>query len=96
MKSDTMISIRVNEEMKKQAAIIAESAGMTLSGVFKAMLAQMVSKKQIPFEIQSTLPEKRELHEATDVAGLSHREAVLKAALEVMSENSEALKELAK
>ena len=65
MKNDTMISIRVNKETKEKASLVAQSAGMSLSGVFKALMIQMAEKKIIPFEIQSTISNVSVLHPAS-------------------------------
>ena len=96
MKNDTMISIRVNEMIKKQASAVAESAGMTLSGVFKALMIQMAEKKRIPFEIQSTLSDEPVLHLSSNIDNLSHKDLIKQTAKEVISENKEAFKELSK
>ena len=96
MRNDTMISIRVNEKIKNQASLVAESAGMTLSSVFKALMIQMAEKKIIPFEIQSTLSDEPVLHLASKNTNVTHKDLVQQTAKEVISENREAFKELAK
>ena len=96
MKNDTMISIRVNKETKEKASLVAQSAGMSLSGVFKALMIQMAEKKIIPFEIQSTISNVSVLHPASTITDMTHKDLIEQTAKEVISENIESFKELAK
>ena len=48
------ITIRVDEEVKKQAEIILNDIGINLTTLFSACLKALVRENRVPFELAST------------------------------------------
>ena len=94
VKQDSMYSMRINEEIKKNAENVARQSGLTLSSVVKALFIQMSETGAIPFDMRLT--QNVRYHTAMDTSSMTHSEMVEKAMNEVIQENIETLKELAK
>ena len=62
--SNTTISIRVNEEVKKEADQLFENLGLNLSSAVNIFLRQAIREQGIPFQV--TLNEGRIYQEAED------------------------------
>ena len=56
MSKNTTINIRVDSEVKEQAAEILEGLGLSLSQAFNLMLYQVKNIRGLPFEIKQRLP----------------------------------------
>jgi addiction module RelB/DinJ family antitoxin len=56
MAKNTTINLRVDSEIKEQAAEILESLGLTLSEAFNLLLHQVRIVRGLPFEIKQRLP----------------------------------------
>lgn len=55
MKNDT-IQVRIDPEIKKEAELIINDMGFTLSSAIQLFLAQVVQKREIPFKITAHNP----------------------------------------
>lgn len=56
MAKNTTINLRVDSEIKEQAAEILDSLGLTLSEAFNLLLHQVRIVRGLPFEIKQRLP----------------------------------------
>jgi addiction module RelB/DinJ family antitoxin len=56
MPKNTTINLRVDSEVKEQAAEILSSLGLTLSEAFNLLLHQIRLVRGLPFEIKQHLP----------------------------------------
>jgi DNA-damage-inducible protein J len=68
------ITVRVEEETKRQAEIILEDIGLTVTGLFNACLKALVREKRVPFALVSSEYEllqmvRAKLEESEAVAG---------------------------
>jgi len=50
------ITMRVDEDLKKQADVLFSELGMNLSTAFTVFLRQSVREQQIPFQISKNVP----------------------------------------
>jgi len=50
MIANAVVRARVNDSLKREASIILEAMGLTLSDAFRLMLARVVQEKALPFE----------------------------------------------
>ena len=50
------VTLRVDEELKKQADILFTELGLNLTTAFNIFLRQSVREQQIPFRISKTVP----------------------------------------
>lgn len=55
MKNDT-IQVRIDPEIKKEAELIINNMGFTLSSAIQLFLAQVIQKREIPFKITAHNP----------------------------------------
>ncbi len=94
VKQDSMYSMRINKEIKERAESVARQSGLSLSSVVKALFIQMNETGAIPFDIRLT--QNVRYHAAMDTSGMAHEEIIEKAMNEVIDENIETLKVLAK
>ncbi|MBR2843776.1 MAG: type II toxin-antitoxin system RelB/DinJ family antitoxin [Solobacterium sp.] len=94
VKHDSMYTMRINKEIKEKAEIVARQSGLSLSGVVKALFIQMSETGAIPFDIRLT--QNVRYHAAMDTSHMTHDEIIDKAMKEVINENIETLKVLAK
>ncbi len=94
VKHDSMYTMRINKEIKEKAEIVARQSGLSLSGVVKALFIQMNETGAIPFDIRLT--QNVRYHAAMDTSHMTHDEIIDKAMKEVINENIETLKVLAK
>ena len=94
VKQDSMYSMRINKELKEKAEKVARQSGLSLSSVVKALFIQMNETGAIPFDIRLT--QNVRYHAAMDTANMTHDEIIDQAMNEVINENIETLKVLAK
>ena len=52
MATTTMVHVRVDEEMKKQATETLGAMGLSLSDAVRVFLKRVVAEKQLPFELK--------------------------------------------
>jgi len=52
MATTTMIHVRVEEEVKKQAAAALEAMGLSVSDAVRVFLTRVAAEKQIPFALR--------------------------------------------
>lgn len=52
MASSTMIHVRINERIKKEAAKTLEEMGLSVSDAVRVFLTRVVAEKQIPFALE--------------------------------------------
>ena len=52
MASTTMIHVRINEQIKKEAAETLEDMGLSISDAVRVFLKRVVADKQLPFELK--------------------------------------------
>lgn len=50
------VTIRIDEELKKQADLLFDDLGMSLSTAFNIFLRQSVREQQMPFAISRNVP----------------------------------------
>lgn len=50
------VTIRIDEELKKQADLLFNDLGMSLSTAFNIFLRQSVREQQVPFVISRNIP----------------------------------------
>ncbi len=55
-KSDSTLTIRMNNELKKQAQILFSSLGMNLTTAINIFIKQALQTKGFPFEISDEVP----------------------------------------
>lgn len=53
MATTTMVHVRVDENIKAQAAETLASMGLTVSDAIRVFLTRVVADKQLPFEIKA-------------------------------------------
>ena len=53
MATTTMVHVRVDEEMKKQATETLGAMGLSVSDAVRVFLKRVVAEKQMPFEIKA-------------------------------------------
>ncbi len=53
MATTTMVHVRVDENIKAQAAETLASMGLTISDAIRVFLTRVVADKQLPFEIKA-------------------------------------------
>ena len=52
MATTTMVHVRVDEEMKKQATETLGAMGLSISDAVRVFLKRVVAEKQLPFELK--------------------------------------------
>ena len=66
--SSKVLHIRLDEDIKKEAADTLASMGLTVSEAVRVFLTQVVAQKQIPFEIKAPNAETLEaMNEANEI-----------------------------
>ena len=50
------VTLRVDEDLKKQADILFSELGLTLTTAFNIFLRQSVREQQIPFQVTKNIP----------------------------------------
>ena len=53
MATTTMVHVRVDEEMKKQATETLGAMGLSVSDAVRVFLKRVVAEKQLPFELKA-------------------------------------------
>ena len=53
MSATTMVHVRVDEQLKAQAAETLASMGLTVSDAIRVFLTRVVADKELPFEIKA-------------------------------------------
>jgi len=59
MAATVMVHVRVDEQVKMQAAETLESMGLTLSDAIRVFLTRIVADKEMPFSIKAPNAESR-------------------------------------
>ena len=60
MKKDTLINLRVSQDLKEDFQSIVEKNGFTMSQVLEAGMKDIIERKIIPINIRSRIERKRE------------------------------------
>lgn len=68
----TNINIRVNEETKKQAEIVFEELGMSLSAAINIFLKQSIRENGIPFAVKINEPNEATMSAMKEAEGLKN------------------------
>ena len=55
------VTLRVDEELKKQADTLFDELGLSLSTAFNIFLRQSVREQQIPFQVSKNVPNAKTL-----------------------------------
>lgn len=50
MSANAVVRARVNESIKREASIVLEAMGLTVSDAFRIMLTRVANEKALPFE----------------------------------------------
>lgn len=73
MASTTMVHVRVDEQIKAQAADTLATMGLSISDAVRVFLMRVVADKQMPFAIRSPNAETRAaMAEADEIARAHH------------------------
>ena len=68
MTTTTMVHVRVDEQIKIQAADTLATMGLTISDAVRVFLMRVVADKQMPFAIKAPNAETRAAAEADEIA----------------------------
>ena len=50
MPANSVVRARINEDIKKEASIVLESMGLTVSDAFRMLLTRIANEHALPFE----------------------------------------------
>ena len=68
MASTTMIHVRIDEQIKKEAAETLEDMGLSISDAVRVFLKRVVADKQLPFELKvPNATTRRAMQEADEI-----------------------------
>ena len=73
MTTTTMVHVRVNEQIKAQAAETLAAMGLTISDAVRVFLMRVVADKQMPFDIKAPNAETRAAMAEADEIVRTHR-----------------------
>jgi len=73
MTTTTMVHVRVNEQIKAQAAETLAAMGLTISDAVRVFLMRVVADKQMPFDIKAPNAETRTAMAEADEIARTHR-----------------------
>ena len=73
MTTTTMVHVRVNEQIKAQAAETLAAMGLTISDAVRVFLMRVVADKQMPFDIKAPNAETRAAMAEADEIARTHR-----------------------
>lgn len=73
MTTTTMVHVRVNEQIKTQAAETLAAMGLTISDAVRVFLMRVVADKQMPFDIKAPNAETRAAMVEADEIARTHR-----------------------
>ena len=73
MTTTTMVHVRVNEQIKAQAAETLATMGLTISDAVRVFLMRVVADKQMPFDIKAPNAETRAAMAEADEIARTHR-----------------------
>ena len=73
MPTTTMVHVRVNEQIKAQAAETLAAMGLTISDAVRVFLMRVVADKQMPFDIKAPNAETRAAMVEADEIASTHR-----------------------
>lgn len=73
MPTTTMVHVRVNEQIKAQAAETLAAMGLTISDAVRVFLMRVVADKQMPFDIKAPNAETRAAMAEADEIARTHR-----------------------
>lgn len=73
MTATTMVHVRVNEQIKAQAAETLAAMGLTISDAVRVFLMRVVADKQMPFDLKAPNAETRAAMAEADEIARTHR-----------------------
>ena len=50
--ANEIIRVRINEQLKKDATLVLDSMGLTMSDAIRIFLMRLVDEKALPFELR--------------------------------------------
>ena len=50
MPANAVVRVRIDEDIKNEAAVVPASMGLTVSGAFRMMLTRVAAEKALPFD----------------------------------------------
>ena len=50
--ANEIIRVRINEQLKKDATLVLDSIGLTMSDAIRIFLMRLVDEKALPFELK--------------------------------------------
>ena len=50
MTANSVVRARIDEQIKKEAAVVLEAMGLTVSDAFRLMMVKIAKEKALPFE----------------------------------------------
>ncbi len=62
MRTDAVLQVRIDSNVKKNAEELFERLGISLADAVRMFVAQSLEQQGLPFEVKTDLPQKRKLH----------------------------------
>ena len=63
--ANEIIRVRINEQLKKDATLVLDSMGLTMSDAIRIFLMRLVDEKALPFELK--MPKTKSLKPASKI-----------------------------
>jgi DNA-damage-inducible protein J len=74
MTQNVLVRARINEDVKKQAAAVLETMGLTVSDACRILLTKVAREKQFPFDLRTPNAETRQaIEELKSGRGLKYK-----------------------
>ena len=71
MKTDAVLQVRIDSNMKNEAEQLFERLGISLADAVRMFVAQSIEQQGLPFEVKTDTPVRKKLH----AYGLLHKYA---------------------
>ena len=62
MKADTVLQVRIDSNIKKEAEILFERLGISIADAVRMFVAQSIEQQGLPFEVKTGYPGRTTLH----------------------------------
>ena len=71
MKADAVLQVRIDSALKKEAELLFERLGISLSDAVRMFVAQSIEQQGLPFDVKTDYPGRMALH----AYGIAHKYA---------------------
>ena len=61
MKTDAVLQVRIDSNMKKDAEMLFERLGISLADAVRMFVSQCIEQQGLPFEVKTEIPGQRKL-----------------------------------